>query len=69
MNIEQAIRKAVLDRTAEIVDEEAKAAAERVTKRVREMTAQIAATVCTRMSFEAYGQKQLKIIVEFDGDK
>ena len=62
--IEQAIKNAITAETAKIVEDEAKAAAERVEKRVRGMVAEIAATVITRMSMERRGD-QLVILMDF----
>lgn len=59
------IQRAIQAEIEKIVAEEAEAAAKRTEARVKSMTAQIAATVCQRMSMELYDGNHLKIIVEF----
>lgn len=54
-----------MDEVKRITDEEAKAAGVRVEKRVRERTAEIAATVLTRMNMQRFGT-ELRISVNFD---
>lgn len=66
--IEQAIRKAIADETARIVEDEATQAALRVEKRVRARTAEITATVLTRFSMERRGD-ELVIRVNFDNTR
>jgi hypothetical protein len=64
MTMEEAIHKAIRDQTAKIVEEEAEAASLRVQNRVRAKTAEIAALVLSRVSFERSGT-DLRIIVDF----
>jgi hypothetical protein len=65
--IVSAVRKALQGEIDFIVDQEAKAAGERTEKRVRERTAQIAATILQRMDM-SYNGNELIIRVEFVND-
>jgi hypothetical protein len=52
--------------TRQIVEEEAKKAGERVEERVRGMLGQIATSIATHVSFEAFG-RELRITVQLPG--
>lgn len=59
------VQRALISEIERIIEEEAKLAAERTEKRVREKTAEVAAIVFERLTFEGFGS-QLKITVDFD---
>jgi len=62
-SFECTLKKAVEDRVAQIINEEARRAAGVVESRVREMVGEIATTVASQMTFERIGT-QLVIRVE-----
>jgi len=62
------IRDAIQDEIKIAVEAEAKEAAARVEKRVKEMTMKIATNVLQRFDMEVMGEK-LKITVDFEGLK
>lgn len=65
---EKAVLAAVSKTIGEIVEVEATAAAKRAESRVRAMTAQIAANVCSRMSMQQVGN-ELVIRLQFEEKK
>lgn len=56
-NIEQALQEAMRQQTCKIVEEEAEAAAKRVSERVRAMAGQIATKVVSETSFQRRGNE------------
>lgn len=66
--ITSAIQKAIKAEVESIVEQEAKAAAVRVEKRVGEQVGSIAATCLEHFSFERMGN-HLQIVVDFEGTR
>lgn len=61
--LHKAILAALETETKQIVEEEAKKAAERAEQRVRGMLGQIATSIATHVSFEGFG-RELRITVQ-----
>lgn len=64
-NFEGALRDAVQAEIEKAIEREIPLAQERLAKEIRSKTAQIAATVASRMEFQRFGQ-ELRITVRFE---
>ena len=65
LDMKWALHEMLQKEVARVVEEEAAEAGRRTERRVRQMGAQIAATIVNRMSIEAFGPNQMKIILDF----
>jgi hypothetical protein len=66
MNIEEIIQRSVRDAVEKEIESILESAQADLRGRVRRKTAEIAATVCSKMSMEMYGKNEMRITVQFD---